>query len=130
MPLGVRPKRVAIVAEGTWGAMQEKGYDNWTQSMVTMLEGARRKGREEPRAIVEVVPSVTALRERIGHYPGHPDIVIFRTRGIVREAHAIKRDYPDVKVVVFSGLLPEDEVIFVDKSWDLHNDAILSIILD
>lgn len=129
------PKHVAIVAEGSWAGMRNQDYDAWTESMVVKLRAVRRRNyrtgtdTEEPRATVEVV-TLAELREKLKRIPGRPDVVIFRTRDMAREAHAIKREYPHARVIVFSGLLPEDEVIFVDKGWDLSAEATTSIVLD
>ncbi|MFH1098459.1 MAG: hypothetical protein V1723_00830 [Candidatus Uhrbacteria bacterium] len=125
-------KRVVIVAHGNWGSMKDDDYGNWTEAMVRVVESARRTdfdtGQELPCATAEVVPTVAVLREQLGPY-SRPDIVIFRTRSMLEEARAIKREHPNVRVVVFTGLIPNDEVIIVSKGWELDSTAIQSIVL-
>lgn len=126
-------QHVVIVAQGSFGNLKEDEYRSWTETYVAMLESARRQDphtkEEVPVATVEVVPSVAVLREKFSGFP-RPDVVIFRTCSMLVEARAIKREFPRAKVIVFTGAMPDDEVILVHKRWNIGIDGLRSIILD
>lgn len=126
-------KRVVIVAEGSFGIMEPKDYDIWTQTMVRLIGALRRTDRdtrqEVPAATVEVVPSLDVLREKLCEFP-QPSVVIFRTRDMIAEARRIKREFRDVRVIVFTGLIPDDEIVIVSKTWALSGDALKAVICE
>ncbi|MDP3771692.1 MAG: hypothetical protein Q8R16_05310, partial [bacterium] len=62
--------------------------------------------------------------------PGAPDVVVFLTLGLVEEMRQIKRLYPNVKIIGFTGAFPRDEIILVPKQWNLGLDGLRSAILD
>jgi hypothetical protein len=43
--------------------------------------------------------------------------VIFVTLGMRYEAKMMKKQHPNVRVVVATGLLPDDEVIIMHRNW-------------
>jgi len=125
--------RVVIVAQGSFGIMEDRDYDIWMQTMVRLIGTLRRTDRdtkqEVPAAIVEVVPTVDALHEKLRDFP-RPSVVIFRTRDMIPEARALRRENHDVRVIVFTGLIPDDEVVIVSKAWALSGDALRSVICE
>jgi len=42
--------------------------------------------------------------------------VVFISRGMEKEAERIAKAYPKVRVIVFTGLIPEGKVIWVKKA--------------
>ncbi len=126
-------RRVVFVAQGSWGDVREDDpcYTSQAEGLRQIVEAARRhdpdSGKEVPAATFEVVTNIAALREQCGRYP-RPDVVIFRSRGMLDAAREIVRVYPRVRVIVYTGLIPEGEVIFVEKGWIL-DDAVLRSIL-
>ena len=110
--------RVVIVNAG--GRMQlsaEAGdYDQTVDFLVRTLTGLKSvTPPERNRAEAKVVTSVEDADMELQH--GRVDVLIFMTLGLRHEAERIKTQYPKVKVIVLTGLLPDDEVVLVDKSW-------------
>ena len=124
----MRTRTVVIVDQGAWGIMKPGEYDEGMRQLEETLCALRmnpRTGKEEPAATVRRVPNLNALKEG-----STPDVVIFRTRGMLDAARAYKREHPGVNVIVFTGLIPDGEVLLVSKGWALSSEAVRSIVLD
>lgn len=123
------PKVIWVVKGYTWGAIPQEEADENIRTQVRLLESATRYDSDAkadvPAAVVEVVERGD-LAGRLERYP-RANIVVFPSRGAIDRAKEIALRYRDVKVVVLTGLLPEGEVLFVDKGWD--PDAIRDVIL-
>src|SRR3989344_1402236 len=96
-------KKVVIVREGQWGLVKKK------------------------IAEVEVVEASAEalLKLRMGGI----DTLIFISRDKLAEARQIKKVHRRLKVVLFTGLIPEEEIILVDKGWLLDSREIKHIVL-
>ena len=113
-------KKVIIVNEGTWGGVKEKTYDMFVSSIKRALENAVKKdlhsGKEKKKArSVIVVNSTKEAMEKVE--VNDVDILIFNSRSMIPEARKIKKEYRRLKVLVLTGLIPDNEVVFVDKGW-------------
>ena len=114
----MREKRVVIVDEGRWGMATKKDYDGVVRTIKWMLERATKKifGQEKKRAgFVKVVDTTEMVLEMIKS--NDVDVLIFNSRSMISEAREIKRKYRHLKVIVLTGLIPDDEIILVDKGW-------------
>ena len=114
----MREKRVVIVDEGRWGMAIKKDYDGVVKAIKWMLERATKKifGKEGKRAgFVKVVDTTEMVLEMIKS--NDVDVLIFNSRSMISEAREIKRKYRHLKVIVLTGLIPDDEIILVDKGW-------------
>ena len=116
-------KRIIMVNEGSWGRAEEKHYDAFMPAMQGALEHATKKdlhsGKEEKRAeFVKIVDTVEEALERVRR--SDADILIFRSRSMISEARRINKQYRRLKVLVLTGLIPDDEVVLVDKGWIAH----------
>lgn len=128
-------QKVFIVNEGEWGdARHARGdYDAWVRTLESVLARSEKKApgssQVERRTDVEVVS-----RWRDGLAKAKPYVpnatLVFISRGMLSEAEQAKKEVPHLKVVLFTGLFPEDRVIVVPKSPALSLDMIRAIILD
>lgn len=113
-------KKVIIVNEGGFGDLSaEKGdYNKMIELITAALEEEQKSlsgaGKEKPVEVTVVKTSNEAEEKMAGN---DVDIVVFVTRGMLAKARGIKATYPRVKVVVLTGLLPEDEVVLINKIW-------------
>jgi len=95
---------------GTWGDVTLESQD---ESAKLIIESLRRTVDVE---VVQVLrEGLALLRER------RFDAVVFRSRGTEGTARRLKREEPDVRVVVLSGFppidaVPDPELIWVDKT--------------
>ena len=101
-------QRVAIVNAGEWGDMKQSRGDY--DLLVEELEGILKEAK--PAAQVSVVPSTQDALYWVGTDIG---CIVYITRGMTREAKKVTAEHPDIRVVLFTGLLPEGEVVFVKK---------------
>lgn len=110
-------KKIVIVKEGSWGSLTRQEYENWVDLVKRIMEGAEEVNplthQKEKAAEVEVVETLSDALKQLGT----TDILVFVTRGMLSEARKVKRGHPRVKVVLFTGLIPDDEVILVSKRW-------------
>lgn len=125
-------QRVIIVKEGEWGMLStEKGdYDAWLGILQRAVEDAVAEsldGKKLKMATVEVVDTLNEALEKLRN--GRIDAIVFNSRGMLDQARKIKREHRNTKVIVFTGLIPDDEVILVDKGWLLDKKQIQRIIL-
>lgn len=116
-------KKVIIVNAGGFGELSAKkgDYDGIIAPIKEALEEEQESsfgtGKEKP-AEVTVVKTLKEAEEKVAFGSlGYANVVVFITRGMLSEAKKIKATYPRVKVVVMTGLLPEDEVVLIDKTW-------------
>lgn len=128
------PKRVVIVNAGGFGRLDASNgdYDGFigllSRFLDTLTQNAPVTGKEEKAVIVEVVTSVEEAEGRVNQ--GQVDCLIFITRGLLAEAKRIKMKHPHqgLKVIVFTSLMPENDLILLDKSW-LSSEALKAVIL-
>ncbi len=82
-------------------------------------------GRTEKAAEVHVARSIN---EALGILRGN-GILVFVTRGMLGEARRIKHQHPEIRVVVFTGDVPDDEVLIADKTLELTIEQPKRVIL-
>ena len=124
-------KKVVIVREGSWGSITREEYDDWLSTFSGAVKNMEHKDyhTEKVEKIADVVivdtleQAIKLLSER------RVDILFFISRGIIQRAKEVKQKYPDVPMYLLTGLLPEDELIFLKKTW-LGHDLIRDILLD
>jgi len=110
--------RVIIVkAGGRMSLSADAGdYDSMIEFLERTLNGFKSVTEPEQNcAQATVVNSVEEAESAVEE--GRADMLIFLTLGLRHEADRIKKQHPTVKVVVLTGLLPDDEVVLVEKEW-------------
>ena len=114
--------RVVIVnvVGSTRSESEREAYDSFVESMADVLstfESVLLSGFLSARKLAEV-KVVTSLKEaEVEVKEGRADLLIFVTIGLCYEAERIKKEHPELKVVVLTASLPKDQVIYVDKEW-------------
>jgi len=122
------------VAKGSWSAMKPGDYRDLIEIYQRTIDEAKEpklppgKG-EEKAATVEVVETVAEVERRIRER-GDIHAVVFVSRGMKREAEKFATTYPSVRTIVFTGLVPEGKVIWIDKNWATNSKVIQDIILN
>ena len=124
-------KRVVFVNEGSWGEAQDSDYDVWVQTIKRVLEGEENTSlkdgnKKEKVAKVDIVESLQDALSIVNR--GQVDTLVFRTRAMLDKAREVKKNHKHLRVVVFTGLVPDDEVILLQKGWgglDLVRDVCL-----
>ncbi|KKT25252.1 MAG: hypothetical protein UW11_C0031G0005 [Parcubacteria group bacterium GW2011_GWA2_43_9b] len=111
--------RLAFVSEGGYGMVTQAEYDDIAESMVSSYQRLKKADTEEKIfTSVEVISSVEEAERKVRR--GEINILVFLTRGQVQNARRIKTAYPYVKVAILTGLIPDDEIIWVSKAWQLE----------
>ena len=108
-------KRVVIVKEGEWGTLrQARGdYNAW----IGLLERAIKDAGDE--ATVDLIRTFMEAEAEVKK--GRVDVLVFISRGMINVAEKIKKAWPALRVVIFSGLPPQEEcltqeIVLVDKA--------------
>lgn len=126
-------QKVVIVQEGQWGIASRQGgdYDGWEKTLGRAIESARREDpvTHEKEKVAEVeFATLSDAMEMVSR--SRVDVLVFDSRSMLHHARKVKQAYPKLKVVLFTGLIPEDEVILVSKGWPLGIDMVRRIILE
>lgn len=108
-------QKVVIVKEGE---LKKGSYDLWVTLLKRMMDGL---------AEVEVAETFDDALVIMGK--SEVDALIFISRSMIPRAREIKKERSRLKVVLFSGLIPDDEIILIDKAWGLSHEALRKIIL-
>ena len=106
--------RVAIVKAGHWGNLrQSKGdYDFVVQELEASLkEAASSDGK--PCAEVRVVEST----EEALAWLYSRGIIVYISRGMTDEAKKVAAEHRYIRAILFTGVIPDGEVVFLRKSW-------------
>jgi hypothetical protein len=109
-------KKVVIVNAGGRGDLSaEKGsYQSIVDYLGREVNKLTLMGKpNEKIAEVQVVNSVQEARNLIRQ----TDVMFFMTAGLLPEARNMKQENKRAKVIVMTGLLPEDDVVMFDKAW-------------
>lgn len=135
-------KKVIIVKEGSWGDLHsEKGdYDSLMEVLKMVIERPAvvfDSGKKVERRVAEVefVETQKEALNRVLEAPINVQVhaVIFKSRSMMDVAKKFKKRclemHRETKVILFSGLLPEGEVILIEHSWNLDPENLQSIIV-
>lgn len=124
-------KKVLIVKEGQWGDIKPEEYQlliNYFQRTLKKVEfpSLYQEGRKEKAAEVRIIEA-TQDAEKILKTEG-ADAVLFISRGMEFTAERLATLYPKTRVIVFTDLIPERKVIWIDKIW-LNRELIENVVL-
>ena len=114
-------KRVVIVSEGEWGKVTPLEYEEQAQQFARTFEcvtGCTFSSSSRTELLAEFVQVVATAKEASELVRANAvDVVVFISRSMISEARELKKARSRLKVVVLTGLIPDDEIIFVDKTW-------------
>ena len=122
-------KEVVIVSQGEWGIARKSTYENLVSMLVLDLEGITEKvGEREEKAVnITVVDSIDEALRIMGNKT--IDFLIFISRSMIPRAREVKKLHPDIGIVVLTGLIPDDEIIIIDKGWIVSGTPLLQRIV-
>lgn len=125
-------KRVLIVKEGQWGDMKPEEYQTLINYFQRTLETAEfpslyQEGRKEKAAEVRVIEAAQDA-EKILKTEGADAVLFIISGGMEFTAERLATLYPGTRVIVFTGLIPERKVIWIDKLW-LNPELIENVVL-
>ncbi len=108
-------KKVLIVKGGQWGSATPGDYERGARTLKRLLEmdEDEKPGAEDER-VFSSIEIVDGLKEAMSV---SSDIVIFLSLGQINDARTLKRERLWVKVVIYTGLIPDEEIIWMNKSW-------------
>lgn len=106
------------------GTVKPESYQEQIEMYKKILDGVKdAKGNK--LAMVEIIETAEEAKRRAKM---EADIVIFISRGMEEEAERFAEAFPRIKVVVFTGAIPDGKVIWVSKGW-IGRDEICNIVL-
>lgn len=114
---GVKTK-VAIVKQGEWGSLHQShgDYDLLTKELERRLHDEPDRTHpdrpDERRFDVKVTKNT---QDALSWINGSGGAIIFISRSMIAEAKRVASEHPRLRVIVWTGLLPEGEVIFAYK---------------
>lgn len=123
-------KRIAIINQGEWGMMEQSqgDYDPIVGALEgmlsTIMDPLLHVGREPPKGEVRVIDDAVEAQRWLRD----GDIAIFITRGMISVAKRLAAERPRLKVFLFSGLVPNGEVVFAPKGIIPNEDALEQLI--
>ena len=126
-------KRLAFVKEGGYGMVTQGEYDQLAESISDYYEHLVKVGVEKESSLsaeksfasVEIIGSVEEAEKKARNH--EIDVLVFLTRGQVEKARKIQKACPWLRVVIYTGLIPDDEIIWVNKVWRM--DTVEDILL-
>lgn len=126
-------KKVLFVSEGQWGTAEPQEYRDLIDIYVCCLSAAKRefsscsgkKGDKE--AVVQVMATSAEAEEKIREE--RINVVIFISRSMGDVAKKLAEIFPSTKIIVLTGLIPEGEVIWVNKAWISDPQFLTKIVL-
>ncbi len=122
-------RKVVIINAGERMSLSaEKGsYDSMVGSLKNIID--RIKQTSDEKIEVEVLDSIDS--GELGHTELDTDvlILIFVTAGMLRKAREIKARFPRIRVIVLTGLIPDDEVTLISKRC-ISSDLVKSLIFE
>src|SRR3990167_7637133 len=112
-------KRVVIVKGGQWGDATPEDYD-WVALIVKKLLEEKTVGQGKEEKIFASIEIVNGIKEARKAPYIMSDIFIFLSQSQAEEAKALKKGLRSrAKVIVYSGRIPDDEIIWMSKRWSL-----------
>jgi len=118
-------KRVFIVAEGQWGMVTSEEYKEQVERYRRILEEAK-DFQGNRAAEVTIIDTIAEAEKRLAT---EADVVVFISRGVEKAAERIVREHPRVRVIVFTGLIPEGKIVWVRKMFTADRETIQNIVL-
>lgn len=116
--------RVVIVAEGGYGGLDDLDYLKFIDVLIRQLTDTTPEFSHEPVLDVKVAVHTNEALEQLGGM----GTIVFISGSMLGEAKRVKAQHPSVEVVLFTGLMPDNEVILIDKAWFLDGRALRRII--
>jgi len=113
---------VYIVLGGKDGRVLDSEHRELAGAIKVLLELTKRA----KRLAIEIIPNSDETLDRAIRHRG--SVIVFLTRHMIQKAREIKEKHPDIKVVVFTILMPRDEITIIGRIG-LSKESLEHIIL-
>ena len=110
-------EKVLIVREGQWGSVEKETYEVFIQTVQEAIQEVETTRHGEKEKAAEVVLVESAEMAKVMIKTREIAAVVFISRGMELQAERLAQKYPRTRVVVFTGLIPEGKVRWIDKGW-------------
>jgi len=130
------PIKVVIVTSGAWGKVTDKEYRRYVNILKRHIAEANEAHKKlthtdiDQYEVEEVKsPDYAIAKLRAWDHDMIPrGILVFVTRGLAEKAEEIAAKYPELKVFVFTGLIPDKKVRYIKKTWACDSNSIGDIL--
>lgn len=109
------PTKVAIIKPKGRGWVKPEEYDRITEEFHDELARVKYSDGGE-RAEPQIFSTASEALPWLNGYGA----MIFLSRGDIEVAKETARAFPNIRVVLYTGLLPKGEVIYIGKAWGGH----------
>ena len=118
--MGKTRVNIAIVIEGTWG-MSNKEMNEQFAGHIERWATPDESGKDGYANYEVTTKTVETTKEATDYLDGIccgvTKKLVFLSRSMIPTAQRIKVQQPRWDVIVFTGLIPEDEIKVVQKNW-------------
>ena len=130
------PVKVVIVTSGAWGKVTDEEYRRYVNVLKRHIAEANETHKKlmhtdiDQYEVGEVKSPDNAIAKlRAWDHDMIPrGILVFVTRGLAEKAEEIAAKYPELKVFVFTGLIPDRKVRYINKTWACDSNSIGDIL--
>ena len=125
-------KNIVIIKQGGWGSISKKDYDDIAVFLKKMLKRISNQRAELSVGLaelkVDIVNSLSDIEDRLGVL-NDIEVIIFLSRSEIETAKELRKKYEHIrKVIVLTGLIPDDEILIVEKAC-LTDDFLSNVII-
>lgn len=125
---------VFFVREGTWGTVTQVESTRYLEQVAAVVADAKRRDpntkEEVARAVVRIIDGVESPEFKQALEYGLVNVLVFNSRSQIELARRFKKQNPRIRVVVLTGLIPDDEIIILHKGWLNSRDAMADHIVN
>lgn len=125
----MNPTRVFFIREGTWGDVSQKERSRCLNAQIRLLKQLAVVDSETETArrvtAIHVIDTVEDARGMMMEY--RPDILLFNSCGMEEAARQMQDDYPEVRVVIQSELIPKGEIVRLNRTWLAEGDMLRAV---
>ena len=111
---------IAIVTKGTWGNSKEEMNEQFAGHLERLAQ-PDESGKDGYGSYEVTIKTFKTTKEATDYLDGiclgGTIKLVFLSRSMIPAAQKIKAQRPRWDVIVFTGLIPEDEVKVVQKNW-------------
>ncbi len=116
-------RMVVFIKQGRWGDSTQSDTDWSVDTLLRVLS-------IEPSDKLELQIFDTLDEARSVFDSVEPITVVFFSRGMAATAAKLKRERSHFKVMVVTGLIPDDQIVWVEKQWLHRRDTARHLLLD
>ena len=106
-------RNIVLVKQGGWGQVTKPEYEDFISYMKRNIE----KIESNIEIKFDVVDSLDDIKDRLTVL-NDIHTLIFISRSEIETARKIRKQYSHINnVIVLTGLIPDDEILIIEKPW-------------